>query len=209
MVINDYEFIKTLPKREIFSGLAEAIKVALIKDKKFFYYIENNIEKIKNNNEKVLQTIIEKCAILHLDHIINNKDPFEKGSSRPLDFGHWLAHKLEDITEYKIRHGEAVIIGMALDCTYAYFKKLLDKDTYKRVLSLFINLGYNISPNELKQKSKNGTYKIEEGLNEFREHMGGELTLIMITDIGKIKEIHTIDKAILRKSIENLYKKII
>ena len=104
-------------RREGFSGIAEAVKVALIKDRQFFDFISHNAKNLAARDTKAMEYLIYRCCQLHLDHIADYGDPFEMGSSRPLDFGHWAAHKLEHLTDYRLRHGEAVAIGMALDCT--------------------------------------------------------------------------------------------
>ena len=75
--------------------------------------------KFANRDSSAMQELVERCAKLHLDHIASSGDPFEFGSARPLDFGHWSAHKLEMITDAGIRHGEAVGIGILLDSFYA------------------------------------------------------------------------------------------
>jgi 3-dehydroquinate synthase len=82
-----------------------------------------------------------RSAELHLEHICGNGDPFELGSARPLDFGHWSAHKLESMTSHRLRHGEAVAIGMALDLTYAVLKGYLTRATAHAVLDLLEAIG--------------------------------------------------------------------
>ena len=66
-----------------------------------------------------MRRLIRRCAELHVDHIAGGGDPFERGSARPLDFGHWSAHKLEQLTQYQLSHGEAVAVGIALDTLYS------------------------------------------------------------------------------------------
>ena len=61
-----------------------------------------------------MRRLIVRSAELHLNHIATSGDPFEMGSARPLDFGHWAAHKIEAMTSHRLRHGEAVAIGMVL-----------------------------------------------------------------------------------------------
>ena len=72
-----------------------------------------------------MQKLIHRSAQLHVNHIAEGGDPFEFGSARPLDFGHWSAHKLEQLSDYSIRHGEAVALGIALDVTYAQMVGML------------------------------------------------------------------------------------
>ncbi|NNE77562.1 MAG: 3-dehydroquinate synthase, partial [Pricia sp.] len=111
-IINDVNFLTTLEQRDWIAGISEALKVALIKDAVFFKYVEENAEKLRNRDMEAMQYTIYRCAEIHMDHIAQGGDPFESGSSRPLDFGHWSAHKLEQMTNYELRHGEAVAKGI-------------------------------------------------------------------------------------------------
>ena len=71
-------------------------------------------------------------------------DPFETGSARPLDFGHWAAHRLETLTHYHLRHGEAVAIGIALDTRYSVLAGLLEQAAEERVRFLLDHLGFRL-----------------------------------------------------------------
>lgn len=194
-VINDDAFLHTLNDRDWRSGISEAIKVALIKDYSFFEWIENHIQGLNDRNIDVMNDLIYRCAEMHIQHIQTSGDAFELGSSRPLDFGHWAAHKLEQISNYKIRHGEAVAIGIALDSTYSYLKGYINENDLKRILNCIVNLGFEIVPKELGQKVING-------LEEFREHLGGELTIMLLNSLGEGFEVHDMDVDILMESIE-------
>jgi 3-dehydroquinate synthase len=119
-VINDSAFLATLADRDWRSGLSEAVKAALIKDGAFFDLIEQQAARLAARDEHAMDMVVRRSAELHLQHIATAGDPFEMGSSRPLDFGHWSAHKLERLTNHKVRHGEAVAIGIALDTTYSF-----------------------------------------------------------------------------------------
>ena len=118
-VINDSAFLSTLPSRDRAAGMAEAIKVALIRDPSFFTWMEREREALRAFHPPAVAYLIRRCAELHLRQIATGGDPFEKGGARPLDFGHWAAHKLETLTDHAIRHGEAVAIGIALDARYS------------------------------------------------------------------------------------------
>src|SRR5205823_645369 len=143
-VLNDAQFLTTLSLRDWRSGLSEAIKVALLKDAAFFESIEQSVERLNARDLPAMLQIIYHCAFLHLDHIATSGDPFETGSSRPLDFGHWSAHKLEQLSDYTLRHGEAVAIGIALDATYSYLKGWLPRMDWQRILELQLALGFSI-----------------------------------------------------------------
>jgi len=205
-VINDYVFLRSLNKNRLLEGLSEAIKVALIKDESFFCFIEKNVKNIFNCKMEHIEEIIYNCAKLHADHISKGGDPFELLSARPLDFGHWSAHKIESLSHYKISHGNSVSIGIALDCTYSYLIKLLSKQHWKRVIKLLLNLKLPIYSDELSIKSNNNDLLIFNGLNEFREHLGGKLTITLIKKIGIKIDVHHVNIEIYKKAINLIFK---
>lgn len=198
-VFNDTHFLTTLDDAEWRSGISEAIKVALIKDAAFFEWLEKNAEKMMARDMDVMQYQIKRCAELHLQHIASG-DPFESGSSRPLDFGHWSAHKLEQLSNFTVRHGEAVAIGIALDTVYSFLSGRLNDDAMKRVLRVIRALGFPLTHPLL--EVSNDKSPLLDGLNEFREHLGGRLTIMLLRDIGKGEEVHEIDPAIVREAAE-------
>jgi 3-dehydroquinate synthase len=195
-VINDAGFLSTLSQRDWIGGVAEAVKVALIKDADFFAFLEEHAEALAERNLDLMQRVIYRCAVLHLDHIANGGDPFEFGSSRPLDFGHWAAHKLEHLSGYELGHGQAVALGMALDSTYAYLSGLLPQSQWQRILTTLRTLGFG-----LYDPCMNSPRALLAGLNEFQEHLGGRLTIMLIWDIGQGIEVHDIDRDLLRQSL--------
>lgn len=198
-VFNDNHFLTTLDDAEWRSGISEAIKVALIKDVAFFEWLEANAEKMVNRDMDVMQYQIRRCAELHLQHI-GGADPFESGSSRPLDFGHWSAHKLEQLSNFNIRHGEAVAVGIVLDTVYSFLSGRLKESAMKRVLQLIKSLGFPLTHPLLEVSDVRSP--LLEGLNEFREHLGGRLTIMLLRDIGVGEEVHEIDPSIVRKASE-------
>jgi 3-dehydroquinate synthase len=137
-----------------------------------------------------MKHMIHRCAELHLDHIAGGGDPFETGSARPLDFGHWAAHKLEQLSDFQISHGEAVAIGIALDVIYSRAIGLLDEQSAERILKLLEQLGFELFANELLNLGSDGQLQVLGGLNEFREHLGGELTITLLREIGRGVEVH-------------------
>ncbi len=202
-IINDLEFLKTLEQRDWVAGIAEAVKVALIKDKTFFEYIEANAEALANRELEPMAFLIHRCAELHMEHISKGGDPFEKGSSRPLDFGHWSAHKLEYMTQYQVRHGEAVAIGMAMDMVYAKLIGVFNGDL-DRILSVLKKVGFDLA---LPLETDAEINELLKGIEEFREHLGGELTITLIPEIGKKTDVHTIDYKVMEQAARSfMYK---
>ncbi|MGM9478888.1 3-dehydroquinate synthase [Pedobacter sp. GSP4] len=200
-VFNDELFLKTLSDRDWRSGIAEAIKVALIKDAEFFEWLEANARALAARNTEAMNYQIWKCAKLHMEHI-RSADPFENGSARPLDFGHWSAHKLEYLTNFEIRHGEAVAMGIALDAVYSNLSGRISTADAQRVIAIIQELGFELTHPLLQVKA--GNSPILDGLEEFREHLGGQLTITLLTGIGSGEEVHEIDAEILKQAAEML-----
>ncbi len=200
-VLNDTHFLTTLDLRDWRSGISEAMKVALLKDSEFFATIESTAALLAARDQRAMLELIYRCAQLHLNHIATSGDPFEYGSSRPLDFGHWSAHKVEQLSHYTLRHGEAVAIGLALDSTYAYLQKLLPEQDWLRILELFSAVGLRVYSQELDLLDADGRRSVLAGLQEFREHLGGQLTLSLIEGIGKGIEVYEVDESLLVKGM--------
>jgi 3-dehydroquinate synthase len=198
-VFNDYHFLTTLSTEEWRSGISEAVKVALIKDKTFFTWLQENARALANRDMPAMQYLIRRCAKMHLDHIAGG-DPFEMGSSRPLDFGHWSAHKLETLSGFSIRHGEAVALGIALDSAYSYVSGRLSADDAKSIIALLKNAGLQTTHRLMEITSDDSA--VLRGLNEFREHLGGKLTIMLLDAIGKGVEVHELDTKMLIKAGE-------
>ena len=203
-VINDYAFIRHLPKRDRLSGIAEAVKVALIKDKEFFQYLADHSEQIRLGNDEVMKKVIARSAEIHLQHIGGSGDPFEKGSSRPLDFGHWAAHKLEGLTNYEIRHGEAVIIGVLLDTIISKELGFLTEAECTKITKVIEDCGFTLWHPALEWYDEQGNWRLIQGLADFREHLGGRLTLAMLTGIGQMCNIHELDSNLVQKVLNEM-----
>jgi len=206
-VINDLAMLASLSPRDKRAGYIEAVKVACIRDAAFFAEIERNVSRLRNFEAEAMERLIYRCAELHINHIATSGDPFELGSARPLDFGHWSAHKLEQISDYKIRHGEAVAIGIALDTVYARRQGLLDPASAERVLRLIEDLGFETFSNELFHVDSTDSLIVLQGLEEFREHLGGQLTVTLLKAVGQGVEVHEMDDAVIVESIQELHRR--
>ena len=206
-VINDFDLLASLPDRDKRAGYIEAVKVALIRDPAFFNQIERDVALLAAFDAEAMQRLIYRSAELHMNHIATSGDPFEFGSARPLDFGHWSAHKLEQISDYRIRHGEAVAVGIALDVIYARRAGYLDAVSTERILSLLEQLGFELFTNELLHEDSSGELVVLKGLEEFREHLGGCLTITLLQGVGRGFEVHEMDGALVLASIHELQER--
>ncbi len=203
-VINDFSFLRTLPDSQKRAGYVEAIKVALIRDRAFFEWIEERANELSKFDQLAMEQLIRRSAALHLDHIAGSGDPFERGSARPLDFGHWIAHKLEPMSDFRVGHGDAVAIGLAADVIYCSRIGLLKEQAAERVLALLQALGFEIYHPLLHAQNQQDGSIILDGLEEFREHLGGKLTITLIQALGQGVEVHQMDDEQVLHAIDDL-----
>ena len=196
-MINDTKFLASLPDRDFRSGFAEAVKVALLKSPEVFDQLCHDAAQIRQRDMRVALPMIRASVEFHLAHITQGGDPFEAREARPLDFGHWSAHKLEPLSGFSIRHGEAVAIGVAIDVVYSSLVTGLPASDADRVLRCLATLGFVLDQPLLVETSI-----LLEGLEEFRQHLGGRLTITVLRAIGDPIDIHEIDEARMIQAIE-------
>lgn len=194
-VLVDTELLSTQPADSRRAGFVEAVKVALIRDPEFFDWIEARAAALADFDPLAEDELVHRSAALHARHIATAGDPFEQGSSRPLDFGHWAAHKLEQLTDFTLGHGEAVAIGVALDSLYAAASGLLPAADARRILAVLAALRLPRWHPALARRDASGRLAVLAGLDEFREHLGGELTVTLLAAIGRGIEVHQVDPA--------------
>lgn len=200
-VINDRRFLDTLPARDRAAGMAEAVKVALIRDADFFDWLEAHADALAAFAPDEVAVSVRRSAELHMRHIATSGDPFELGTAKPLDFGHWVAHRLETMSGHELRHGEAVAVGVAVDCTYSVERGLLDELARKRVCNLLERLGLPPWDDTLAARDEGGRLQVLSGLDEFREHLGGELSVTLLEAIGRGVDANAMDEAFVERSI--------
>lgn len=200
-VINDATFLTTLSERDFRSGFSEAVKVALVRDGAFFAQLERDAERIAARGEAESESAIARSAELHLRHITEGGDPFELKEARPLDFGHWSAHKLESMTGFALRHGEAVAIGVMLDCCYSHLLGWLGRADLERVRGCLERLGFALWHPAMADEPT-----LLAGLEEFREHLGGRLTISLLRAPGRAEDVHEIDRGLMSRALTMMRK---
>ena len=207
-VINDSAYLATLSERDRRAGMAEAVKVALIRDGGFFAALEANADALAAFDPTAVNHLIRRCAELHMHQIAHGGDPFEAGSARPLDYGHWAAHKLESMTDHSVRHGEAVAIGLALDSRYSVAKGYLGAGNEERICALLEKLGFELWHPALEMCDADNGLMVLAGLREFREHLGGELTITLLTGIGTGHEVNEMEETVILDSLAWLKSRV-
>jgi 3-dehydroquinate synthase len=203
-VVVDPEFLQSLPPRERRAGLAEAVKVALVRDAGFLDRLVGEAEAIAAGDISAYEAAIADSARIHYTHIVEVGDPFERGAARPLDFGHWAAHKLEQLSDFSLGHGDAVAIGMAIDLLYARRAGILTGNTADRVLELLVRFGFTLHHDALELRDCAGRRLLIDGLEEFREHLGGRLSIPSIRAPAVRIDLNSIDHDILNAAIDEL-----
>ena len=197
-VVNDLALLRSLTDRDWRCGLSEAVKVALLKSPSLYRRITDNADALAGRDEAIADPIWQASARLHYQHIVGGGDPFELDRARPLDFGHWAGHKLEQLSDFDIRHGEAVAMGLAIDVRYAAEIGLLPHAAADAVVGLLGRLGFDLWRAEMADA------RLLDGLEEFREHLGGQLTITLIGDVGQPVDLHDIDGKAMRRAIQSL-----
>lgn len=198
-VINDAKLLMTLPDRDFRCGFSEAVKVTVLKDRAGFDEVCRLAARIGQRDMTAALTVIRRSAELHLRHITQGGDPFEMLEARPLDFGHWSAHKLEVMSNFELRHGEAVAIGVAVDTIYSSLVHGFPHEDTQRVLIALSELGMTLDHPAL-----HDTWTLFRGLEEFRQHLGGRLTLTMLSEVGQKLDVHEVNRAKMLEAIERV-----
>jgi len=203
-VFNDSLFLTTLSQRDWIAGVAEAYKVAVVRDASFLDWLIRSERPLRRRRLETMEQLIRRCAALHLEHIALAGDPFEQGQARPLDFGHWAAHKLEMLTCHELRHGEAVAIGMALDLCYAALAGLISEADAERVIHSMGRVGLPLWHDVLDLRNPDGDPVVFDGIEEFREHLGGELHVTLPKPLGRRMEVTSLDRGLLEQALQRV-----
>ena len=139
MVIADTDTLKSLPDEELVNGLAEVIKSAAIRDGHFFSFLEENMERIKSLDEAILEEIVYQSVTIKAGVVA--EDELDLGLRNILNYGHTIGHAVEAVSGFKIKHGEAVAIGMVAAARISRRLGMLDEAGVKRLQKLIIRAG--------------------------------------------------------------------
>ncbi|HUR65852.1 MAG TPA: 3-dehydroquinate synthase family protein, partial [Chitinophagaceae bacterium] len=185
-ILHDMVFLDTLPEPEWENGFAEIIKHACIKDAAMFSELERNSLKVYQGKQKTITGLMQRNALLKTKVV--QKDEFEKGERRVLNFGHTLGHALE--TQYELLHGQAIAIGMTYAChiseQLAGFKQtdrvvaLLEKYNLPTYASFDKQKVFDVLKMDKKRERKEMNYVLLERIGK------GVVKSISLTQLGKI-----------------------
>jgi 3-dehydroquinate synthase len=198
------DLLAGLSDRDARAGLAEAFKVALIRDAAFYEQLCRDVDRLAARDPDAVAAMVMRCAELHLQHMRESGDPFEQGVARPLDFGHWSAHHLEVMSAYRISHGDAVATGILLDLLYAAGQGWVGTGEPERLASVLRRIGFPLWHEPLAGVDAAGRPLLFAGLDRFREHLGGRLCLTMPDGVGAMRDVHAIDEAAMVRALSRL-----
>ena len=183
LVISDTSFLESLSKKEMIGGYAEILKHAIIKDKKFFYWLEKNTNHVLSKKTKELTYAIKKSCEIKIHFV--SKDVNEKGLRMILNFGHTFAHAIEIKNNYSknITHGEAVLAGMILATKLSVVKKICSLKTLNLIKNIY-------SKNSLDTISKKFSAQKDIGrlvpfLKNDKKNNDDKINFILLKKIGK------------------------
>jgi 3-dehydroquinate synthase len=182
LVLMDLDTLKTLPKEEFLSGMAEVIKYGVIWDRELFEFLEKNREKILKLEEGPVGHIIRRSCEIKADVV--NKDEREGGLRAILNFGHTVGHAVETLSDYRSRHGEAVAIGMVCAAKLAHRTGLCDAVVPERIEKL-IN-AYGLPTSLSVMKSRPTVTQFMDMIQVDKKAEDGKVRFVLPKKIGEV-----------------------
>lgn len=198
LVLSDIKTLKTLPENELKSSLAEVIKYGIISDPDLFELLDKNLEKIKQQNQKILNEIVVKCSKIKASVV--EEDEKEQGKRAILNLGHTLAHALESITGYtRYSHGEAIAIGIIFAAKLSTKLNMLDINEFERILGLIQSTGL---PTKIKDDLE--ADKLLQTMQLDKKVKDGKIRMVLPKRIGEVVIIDEIPMNLLKKELEKM-----
>ncbi|MFC2136166.1 3-dehydroquinate synthase [Bacteroidota bacterium] len=177
-VIADIEFFDTLPYEEILCGLGEIVKYGFLSDERFYSYVSKNINSIFDLKKQVIERLVSESIKFKRDVVA--ADEKEKSLRKILNLGHTFAHALEVEQNYKIKHGAAVIVGIACSFYLSNALGILQQDLLKKYVFLLKNFAGKI---KIKSFDKN---KIINIMLRDKKNEGNQIKFVLMQNIGKV-----------------------
>jgi 3-dehydroquinate synthase len=142
-VLSDTSTLASLPPREFRNGMAEVIKSAVIRDAGFFGYLEDQLSRVEDRDQHVMERMV--CVTAEIKSAVVQEDERDSGLRNILNFGHTVGHGVETASDFALSHGEAVSIGMIAACRLAISMGMLDENELERLRSLLMRVGLPVS----------------------------------------------------------------
>jgi 3-dehydroquinate synthase len=187
LVAADIDTLKTLPAVELSNGMAEVIKHAAISDAEFFDYLEKNMEKAIARDAEVLEYIVTKNV--RIKAAVVTIDEKETGLRQILNYGHTVGHAVEVVSGFKLKHGQAVAIGMVAEAKISRRLGVLPSNNIERLEKLLVKAGLPTGIPELDNK------KLMQAMAHDKKVRRGRLTFALLKSIGEAFITSDVDTA--------------
>jgi len=199
LVISDVSTLKTLEPKVLSSGLAEVIKYGVIRDKRFFGYLEDNIDRIKSRDEAVLEEIIFRSAKIKADVVA--EDEADLGIRAILNYGHTVAHAVESVSNFKITHGEAVAIGMVAAAKIAKALDIFNGNGLSRLENIITQAGLPTRIPDFKVEA------LTAAMQHDKKVRGGRIRFILPEALGKVLITDKMNLSLIEQVLDQIKQK--
>jgi 3-dehydroquinate synthase len=178
MVIADIGTLKSLPEEELVNGLAEVIKSAAIRSDSFFSFLEENIDRIKSLDAGILEQVVFES--LKIKAGVVAEDERDTGLRHILNYGHTIGHAVESVSDFEIKHGKAVAIGMVAAARIANKLGMLDDSEVERLKQLIEQAGLPTKLPEI------GVEKVMLAMQHDKKVQAGKARFVLLNKIGDV-----------------------
>jgi 3-dehydroquinate synthase len=176
LVVADTDTLKTLPQEEFVNGIAEVIKAAAIRNRNFFSFLEINIDKVLGLHPEVLEDMIAEAARIKAEIVA--KDEREENLRAVMNFGHTVGHAVEAVSDFRLKHGQAVAIGMVAAARISARMGLLAESEVVRLEKLLLAAGLPVKMPEFDREA------IMETMRHDKKVRGDKIRFVLLKSIG-------------------------
>jgi 3-dehydroquinate synthase len=195
LVIADVDTLKTLPPQELANGLAEVIKSAAIRNREFFAFLENNLDRIKSPNDEALEETVFQSAKIKAEVV--EKDERDLGLRSILNYGHTIGHAIESISDFKVEHGKAVAVGMLAAARISNHMGMFDKSELTRLKDVVEKAGLPTSMPDLEAE------KIIQAMKHDKKVLREKVRFVLLKSIGDAFITDEVSPSVIEKVLVN------
>ena len=198
LVYTNVSALKELDERQFASGFAEVMKHGLIKDRKYYEWLLENIYEIDDREVDVLQEMVYKSCVIKKKVV--EKDPTEQGERALLNFGHTIGHGIEKASDFTLLHGECVALGCIAAANISYKRHLIGEDEYLEIRDMFVPFHLPIALREISFTAQ----EVVENTKSDKKNASGTLRFILLERLGKAVIEETVTEKELLEAVEDL-----
>ena len=179
LVVADMDTLKTLPEVELANGFAEVIKNAVVRNRELFNYLEVNMAKARGLHPSVMENIVLEAARAKAEIVA--KDEKETGLRAILNYGHTVGHAVEAISNFRLKHGQAVAIGMMAAAKISRRMGLLQENELVRLEEVITQAGL---PTKMPDLTRDEKEKLLEVIKHDKKVLNGKVRFVLLKSIG-------------------------